>query len=200
MTFPLTKKKPKYKENDSQHLRSLYISSGFNKEILFYEKLKYLGRSRKPQSGKQFFAVATLKVISLLSKERKIQEYRNSSYFSLSYKSLKNFTKLKKAPKLPLKPFSVVAHARLFSYVLVSAICSVSLINFFLLSRKFFINFNETAEKCTESLGKMVPIEFYHFFSKCKRIASFSLQVWVQQVKEPCKFTMKIIFARVNKF
>lgn len=177
MTFPLTKKKPKYKENDSQHLRSLYISSGFNKEILFYEKLKYLGRSRKPQSGKQFFAVATLKVISLLSKERKIQEYRNSSYFSLSYKSLKNFTKLKKAPKLPLKPFSVVAHARLFSYVLVSAICSVSLINFFLLSRKFFINFNETAEKCTESLGKMVPIEFHHFFSKCKRIASFSLQV-----------------------
>ena len=142
MTFPLTKKKPKYKENDSHHLRSLYISSGFNKEILFYEKLKYLGRSRKPQSGKQFFAVATLKVISMLSKERKIQEYRNSSYFSLSYKSLKNFTKLKKAPKLPLKPFSVVAHARLFSYVLVSAICSVSLTNFFLLSSKFFINFN----------------------------------------------------------
>lgn len=177
MTFPLTKKKPKYKENDSHHLRSLYISSGFNKEILFYEKHKYLGRSRKPQSGKQFFAVATLKVISLLSKERKIQEYRNSSYISLSYKSLKNFTKLKKSTKATLETFqrcrarSVVflrfslRHLLCFTY------------KFFPPVKQIFYKFQRTAEKCTESLGKMVPIEFYHFFSKCKRIASFSLQV-----------------------
>lgn len=185
----------------------MYISSGFNKEILFYEKLKYLGRSRKPQSGKQFFAVATLKVISLLSKERKIQEYRNSSYFSLLYKSLKNFTKLKKSTKATLETFqrcrtrSVVflrfslRHLLCFTYKFFPPVKQI-----FYKFQLFPLNFNETAEKCTESLGKMVPIEFHHFFSKCKRIASFSLQVWIQQVKEPWKFTMKIIFARVNKF
>lgn len=185
----------------------MYISSGFNKEILFYEKLKYLGRSRKPQSGKQFFAVATLKVISLLSKERKFRNTGTPAIFHYRIKAWRTLRNWKKSTKATLETFQrcrtrpvvflrfSLRHLLCFTYKFFPPVKQI-----FYKFQLFPLNFNETAEKCTESLGKMVPIEFHHFFSKCKRIASFSLQVWIQQVKEPCKFTMKIIFARVNKF